>query len=77
MTYYYQHIHPDIDRYAAWTMRDWSYSMSENSVLTSNQCEHINSLKAEQQKWQEMPAVKTILIARDTMIAKVAEMGEE
>ena len=51
--------------------------MSENSVLTSNQCEHINSLKAEQQKWQEMPAVKAILIARDTMIAKVAEMGEE
>ena len=49
--------------------------MTENSVLTSNQCEHINSLNAEQQKWQEMPADKAILIAREMMRAKVAEMA--
>ena len=73
--YFMCRVHPEIDRYALWTMRAWNFPTTENSIITSNQCEHINRLQAEQQEWQEMPLDTAFFIGRDIMNAKVAEMA--
>ena len=43
--------------------------------MTSNQCEAINRMNAEQQDWREMPVDKAFLIGRDLQKAKVTEMA--
>ena len=75
ITYFIQHIHPEIEKFALWTMKAWNFPVTEDSVLTSNQCEAINRMNAEQQDWKEMPADKAFLIGRDLQKAKVTEMA--
>ena len=68
-------VHPEIDRYALWTMRAWNFPTTEKSIITCNQCEHINRIQAEQQEWQEMPLDTAFFIGRDIMNMKVVEMA--
>ena len=75
ISYFMVHVHNDIEKYALWTMEAWNYPTTENSILTSNQCEHINRVNQEQQDWQEMPVDKAFLIGRDMQKAKVYEMA--
>ena len=56
-------------------MEAWNYAVTQNSILTSNQCEAINRMNAEQQEWNEMPVDKGFLIGRDLQKAKVSEMA--
>ena len=75
ITYFLEHIHPEIDKYGLWTMEAWNYPVTQNSILTSNQCEAINRMNAEQQEWNEMSVDKGFLIGRDLQKAKVSEMA--
>ena len=35
-------------------MQACNFPTTERSIITSNQCEHINRVQAEQQEWQEI-----------------------
>ena len=69
------HIATEIDKYGLWTAKAWNFPTTENSIFTSNQCEHINRVQAEQQEWQEMPIDTAFYIGRDLMNAKVVEIA--
>lgn len=56
-------------------MEKMDFPMTENSVLTSNQCEAMNRINKEQQDWQEMAVDKAFLIGRDIQKAKVYDMA--
>ena len=73
--YWMSKIHRDIDKFAAWSMEKMNFPMTENSVLTSNQCEAMNRINKEQQDWQEMAVDKAFLIGRDIQKAKVYDMA--
>ena len=69
------HISPEIPMYALWTMRAWDFPSTEDSIITSNQCEHVNRLAAEQQAWIECPIDVAFHIGRDLQRAKLVELG--
>ena len=73
--YWMSRIHRDIEKFALWSMEAMNFPTTENSVLTSNQCEAMNRINAEQQNWQEMSVDKAFLIGRDIQKAKVYEMA--
>ena len=73
--YWMSRIHRDIEKFAIWSMEAMSFPTTENSVLTSNQCEAMNKINAEQHNWQEMSVDKAFLIGRDIQKAKVYEMA--
>ena len=49
------YIWPEISKFVLWTVRGWNFPTTEASIVTSNQCEHINRLAAEQQNLIEVP----------------------
>ena len=51
LDYWMSKIHRDIDKFAVWSMEKMNFPMTENSVLTSNQCEAMNRINKEQQDW--------------------------
>ena len=53
ISYFMQHVAPEIEKFSLWTARSWNYPTTEDSIVTSNQCEHINRLAAEQQNWTQ------------------------
>ena len=69
--YWMSRIHRDIEKFALWSMEAMNFPTTENSVLTSNQCEAMNRINSEQQNWQEMSVDKAFLIGRDIQKAKV------
>ena len=54
------HIAQEIEKFGIWTAKSWNFRTTEDSVVTSNQCEHINRLAAEQQNWTDLP-VDTVI----------------
>ena len=74
-TYFMVHVSPEIPMFALWTMRAWEYPSTEDSIITSNQCEHVNRLAAEQQAWIECPIDVAFHIGRDLQRAKLVELG--
>lgn len=46
--YFMKHIHTEISKFGIWTVRAWDFPTTDASIVTSNQCEHINRLAAEQ-----------------------------
>ena len=70
-----KHIQKDIDKYAEWSMKGMNFPATENSVVTSNQCEALNRVNKEVQSWEHLPVDKCVLITRDIQRAKVAEMA--
>ena len=75
ISYFMQHIAPDIEMFALWTAKSWNYPTTPDSVITSNQCEHINRLAAEQQNWTELPVDTVFYIGRDLQKAKLVEIA--
>ena len=73
--YYTLHIHKEINKYGIWTMRAWDFPTTERSIITSNQCEHVNRLVKEQQNWVECPIDVAFHIGRDLQNAKVVEIA--
>ena len=69
------HVSPEIPMFALWTMRAWDFPSTEDSIITSNQCEHVNRLAAEQQAWIECPIDVAFHIGRDLQRAKLVELG--
>ena len=43
-TYFMMHISPEIEMFGIWTVQSWDFPTTEASIVTSNQCEHINRL---------------------------------
>ena len=73
--YFMGHIAPEIEKFALWTVKKWDFPTTEESIVTSNQCEHINRLAAEQQNWVELPVDTAFYIGRDLQKAKLVEMA--
>ena len=73
--YFMINIAPDIQKYGAWTVRSWNFPTTERSIITSNQCEHINRLAKEQQDWMEVPVDTAFYIGRDLINAKMVEIA--
>ena len=61
--------------FAIWTAREWNFPTTEDSIFTSNQCEHVNRLAKEQQDWIECPVDVAFHIGRDLQRAKLVEIG--
>ena len=75
ISYYMQNIAPEIEKFALWTAKSWNFPTTRDSVVTSNQCEHINRLAAEQQNWTELPVDTVFYIGRDLQKAKLVEIA--
>ena len=73
--YYDKHIQPDVDRMAAWVLRDIGFPMTERSTITSNQCESLNRWVKECQGWNRLPIDTAVLMSRDLQRCMVREMG--
>ena len=75
VAYCMRYISPEISKFVLWTVRGWNFPTTEASIVTSNQCEHINRLAAEQQNWIEVPVDTAFYIGRDIMKAKLVEIA--
>ena len=73
--YFMGHIAPEIEKFALWTVKKWDFPTTEDSIVTSNQCEHVNRLAAEQQDWIELPVDTAFYIGRDLQKAKLVEIA--
>jgi hypothetical protein len=53
-TYFLQHLHPVIELFSLWHARKLKFQVTENSIFSSNNCEHLNFMAAALQEFKQV-----------------------
>lgn len=73
--YFMTHINPDVDLFSLWLAKELDFPTTENSIFTSNGCEHINFMARSLQGFREVDLHHMFHLARDFARGKLAEIA--